>query len=98
VEGGGLLEYPQYTRPRNFHGLEAPEVLLGGNHARIEAWRFAQSYLLTRARRPDLLEGREWTRAQRRIIDNLDLDGETPAVEPAREGEESPDKERAAAD
>jgi len=54
---GGLLEYPQYTRPRVFRGLETPEVLLNGNHAEIEAWRFEQSCRVTLARRPDLLEG-----------------------------------------
>ena len=50
----GLLEYPQYTRPRRFRGLEVPEVLLSGHHARIEAWRRAQAEERTRARRPDL--------------------------------------------
>ncbi len=68
---GGLLEYPHYTRPRVFLGLEAPEVLLGGNHAEIEAWRFAQSYRITRERRPELLEGHAWTKAERKIIDRL---------------------------
>ena len=70
----GLLEYPQYTRPRCYQSLEVPEVLLGGNHAEIEAWRFAQSYLLTRARRPELLEGRVWNRAQQKIVDRLMAD------------------------
>ena len=51
----GLLEYPQYTRPRVFEGLEVPEVLLSGDHARIRAWRREQSLLLTALRRPDLL-------------------------------------------
>ncbi len=68
---GGLLEYPQYTRPREFMGLEVPEVLLGGNHAQIEDWRFAQSYALTKARRPELLQGREWDKRQRKIIASL---------------------------
>lgn len=52
----GLLEYPQYTRPRSFRGLEVPEVLLSGHHARIEAWRRAQAEERTRLRRPDLWE------------------------------------------
>ncbi len=52
------LEYPQYTRPRVFRGLEVPEVLLSGNHVRIEAWRREQSEERTRRRRPDLLEDR----------------------------------------
>ncbi len=52
------LEYPQYTRPRDFGGRSVPEVLLSGNHAEIEAWRRAQSEERTRRRRPDLLEDR----------------------------------------
>jgi tRNA (guanine37-N1)-methyltransferase len=52
----GLLEYPQYTRPRVFRGLEVPEVLLSGNHARIEQWRAEEALRRTRLRRPDLLE------------------------------------------
>ncbi len=50
----GLLEYPQYTRPRVFEGLQIPEVLTSGDHAKIEAWRRAQAEALTRVRRPDL--------------------------------------------
>lgn len=51
----GLLEYPQYTRPRSFRGQEVPEILLSGHHAQIAAWRRAQSEERTRLRRPDLL-------------------------------------------
>lgn len=51
----GLLEYPHYTRPRDFEGRGIPEALLSGDHARIAAWRKEQSEELTRARRPDLL-------------------------------------------
>lgn len=50
----GLLEYPHYTRPRNYRGWEVPEVLLSGDHARIEAWRKAQAEQRTRSRRADL--------------------------------------------
>ncbi|HEY1361426.1 MAG TPA: tRNA (guanosine(37)-N1)-methyltransferase TrmD [Xanthobacteraceae bacterium] len=50
----GLLEYPHYTRPQLFEGRAIPEVLSGGNHARIEAWRREQAERLTRERRPDL--------------------------------------------
>jgi tRNA (guanine37-N1)-methyltransferase len=53
-----LLEYPLYTRPREFRGLEAPEVLLSGNHAEIERWRAQEAERLTRERRPDLLESK----------------------------------------
>jgi len=51
----GLLEYPQYTRPRVFQGLEVPEVLLSGDHAAIRAWRRRESLRRTLIRRPDLL-------------------------------------------
>jgi tRNA (guanine37-N1)-methyltransferase len=54
----GLLEYPHYTRPREWRGLEVPEVLLSGNHARIAAWRRAQAEAITAERRPDLLRAR----------------------------------------
>jgi tRNA (guanine37-N1)-methyltransferase len=51
----GLLEYPVYTKPSSWRGLDVPEVLLSGNHARIEQWRRQQSLDRTKARRPDLL-------------------------------------------
>jgi tRNA (guanine37-N1)-methyltransferase len=54
-----LLEYPQYSRPREFRGHEVPEVLLGGNHEQIARWRREQSYHSTRQRRADLLETAE---------------------------------------
>ncbi len=53
----GLLEYPQYTRPAEYKGLKVPEVLLSGDHRRIDEWRRAESERLTQARRPDLLKG-----------------------------------------
>ena len=52
----GLLEYPQYTRPRSYKGWDVPEVLLSGHHERIAAWREARSVERTREIRPDLLE------------------------------------------
>ena len=52
---GQRLDYPHYTRPREFRGLEVPEALLSGDHARIERWRRARALERTRARRPDLL-------------------------------------------
>jgi tRNA (guanine37-N1)-methyltransferase len=52
---GGMLEYPQYTRPLEFRGVEVPEVLRGGNHALIARWRQEQARAITAARRPDLL-------------------------------------------
>ena len=56
---GGLLEYPQYTRPAEFRGLEVPGVLAGGNHAEIDKWRDEQSLARTIQRRPDLVPRRE---------------------------------------
>lgn len=53
---GRRLEYPQYTRPRDFGGLRVPDVLLSGNHGEIEAWRRAESEARTRRRRPDLFQ------------------------------------------
>lgn len=53
----GMLEYPHYTKPREFMGLTVPEVLLSGNHEKIEAWRKEQSEKITRKNRPDLLKG-----------------------------------------
>src|SRR5947207_2813361 len=50
----GLLEYPQYTRPREFRGMAAPEILLSGNHGAIAKWREEQRESRTRVRRPDL--------------------------------------------
>jgi len=52
----GRLEYPHYTRPAEYRGAAVPEVLLSGNHAKIDAWRRAQSDARTRVRRPDMLE------------------------------------------
>jgi tRNA (guanine37-N1)-methyltransferase len=52
----GLLEYPQYTRPEEWHGKKVPEVLLSGHHANVEKWRLEQSIERTRQRRPDLYE------------------------------------------
>ena len=50
----GLLEYPQYTRPRTYEGMDVPEILIGGDHAKIAQWRLEQAELRTRQRRPDL--------------------------------------------
>ncbi|MFY8040689.1 MAG: tRNA (guanosine(37)-N1)-methyltransferase TrmD [Bosea sp. (in: a-proteobacteria)] len=54
---GGLLEYPHYTRPRDWEGRSIPDVLTGGNHAEIARWRRAEAERITRERRPDLLKG-----------------------------------------
>jgi tRNA (guanine-N1)-methyltransferase len=52
----GLLEYPQYTKPRQYEGMDVPEVLISGNHKLIHLWQFEKSLELTKERRPDLLE------------------------------------------
>lgn len=72
----GLLEYPQYTQPREYAGMEVPEVLLNGHHRLIEEWKFRESLLLTKARRPDLFEAfikdtGEFTKAQKKIIEEV---------------------------
>ncbi len=53
---GGLLEYPQYTRPYEFHGIKVPDVLISGHHENIDKWRQAESEKITEERRPDLYE------------------------------------------
>ena len=53
---GGLLEYPQYTRPYEFHGVTVPDVLISGHHENIDKWRRERSIELTKERRPDLFE------------------------------------------
>jgi tRNA (guanine37-N1)-methyltransferase len=58
----GLLEYPQYTRPQTFEGRTIPDVLVSGDHAKIDAWRRTEAEALTEARRPDL-----WVTHQARI-------------------------------
>lgn len=66
---GGILEYPQYTRPAEFRGWKVPEVLLSGHHADIEAWRRKEALKRTLLRRPDLLERAELTRQERECLD-----------------------------
>lgn len=67
----GLLEYPQYTRPRVYEGLEVPETLLSGHHGAVAAWRREEALLRTLVRRPDLLENRALTAADRAFLARL---------------------------
>ncbi|HET7577864.1 MAG TPA: tRNA (guanosine(37)-N1)-methyltransferase TrmD [Bacillales bacterium] len=67
----GLLEYPHYTRPAEFRGLEVPEVLLSGHHGRIEEWRHYQSLKRTLERRPDLLKDRDFTEQEKEWLEQL---------------------------
>lgn len=62
--GDGLLEYPQYTRPREFEGMAVPEVLLNGNHAEINRWRREMSIKTTLKMRPELLSGADLTKKE----------------------------------
>ncbi|MCD8820379.1 tRNA (guanosine(37)-N1)-methyltransferase TrmD [Staphylococcus gallinarum] len=65
----GLLEFPQYTRPREYKGLGVPDVLVSGNHAHIDAWRHEQKLIRTYEKRPDLLESYQLTDKDREIIE-----------------------------
>jgi len=67
----GLLEYPQYTRPRIFEGLEVPEVLLSGNHEQIRKWRRKEAIKRTLERRPDLLEKAKLSKEDLQLIEEL---------------------------
>ena len=67
----GLLEYPQYTRPRKLNDMEVPEVLLSGDHAKIRAWRRQESLRATKRFRPDLLEKAELTEKEKRLLEEL---------------------------
>lgn len=64
-----LLEYPQYSRPEEWHGKKVPEILLSGHHANIEKWRREQSILRTSRLRPDLLEKCELTDKERKFLE-----------------------------
>jgi tRNA (guanine37-N1)-methyltransferase len=65
---GGLLEHPLYTRPRSFRGRAVPDVLVSGDHSAVARWRRAQSVLLTRQRRPDLLRRAALDEEDRRLL------------------------------
>ena len=68
----GLLEYPQYTRPRELDGRSVPEVLLSGDHAKIRAWRRRESLRATLRFRPDLLEGADLSPDDLKIVKELE--------------------------
>ena len=67
----GLLEHPHYTRPAEFRGMKVPDVLLSGNHAKIEQWRAEESLKRTFERRPDLLENYPLTDKQKKYVEKL---------------------------
>lgn len=72
----GLLEYDQYTKPREYEGLCVPEVLLNGNHKRIHLWQYENSLKLTKERRPDLLasyieKAKDLTKEEKKILEEI---------------------------
>ncbi|MDM5332702.1 tRNA (guanosine(37)-N1)-methyltransferase TrmD [Ureibacillus composti] len=67
----GLLEHPHYTRPADFRGMKVPDILMSGNHAKIDQWREEQSLKRTFERRPDLLEEMDLTKEQLAYIESL---------------------------
>lgn len=70
----GLLEYPQYTRPRIFRGMEVPEVLISGNHKQINLWRRKESLRRTKQRRPDLLRRIDLTNEDRKLLAEIETE------------------------
>ncbi|MGE5708039.1 MAG: tRNA (guanine(37)-N(1))-methyltransferase, partial [Bacteroidota bacterium] len=79
----GLLDYPHYTRPAEFHGLPVPDVLMSGNHAEIARWRRKQALYRTWARRPDLLESADLSPQDRRWLAEFDQEIPRPYNEEA---------------
>ena len=73
----GLLDYPHYTRPREFRGLSVPDVLLSGHHERIERWRRERRLIATAERRPDLLDAESITAEERALLLRLARRGES---------------------
>jgi tRNA (guanine37-N1)-methyltransferase len=68
---GGLLDYPHYTRPADFRGMKVPEVLINGNHQEIRRWRREQALKKTLRNRPDLMEGLELSKEDRKILTRI---------------------------
>ena len=73
----GLLEYPHYTRPPEYNGWGVPEILLSGDHAKIEKWRREQSLRRTLERRPDLLDNAPLSDTDRKVIKKIKGEDET---------------------
>ena len=67
-----LLEYPQYSRPEEWHGKKVPAILLSGHHANIEKWRREQSIIRTKERRPDLFEKCELTKKEKKWLEEVE--------------------------
>jgi len=67
----GLLDYPQYTRPREFRGLKVPDVLLSGNHKKIALWRKKKSLEITLRKRPDLLKQKKLDEEEKKLLNDI---------------------------
>ncbi|MBQ9365669.1 MAG: tRNA (guanosine(37)-N1)-methyltransferase TrmD [Schwartzia sp.] len=67
----GLLEFPQYTRPRDYHGMTVPEILISGDHAKIDEWRRNESLRITFEKRPELLEKAKLTEKDKAFLSSL---------------------------
>jgi tRNA (guanine37-N1)-methyltransferase len=80
----GLLEYPHYTKPSEFRGWKVPDVLLSGDHAKIEKWRREQALTRTFHKRPDMLEKAELDKEDKKIIERLrsKVEGDSNRIEP----------------
>jgi tRNA (guanine37-N1)-methyltransferase len=77
---GGLLDYPHYTRPAEFHGMAVPEVLMGGNHDQIRKWRRRKSLEKTLRNRPDLLDREALSEADRKLLVELEVEFEKKGI------------------
>jgi len=67
----GLLDYPHYTRPREFNGMKVPDILLSGDHGRIEEWRRQKALKRTFLRRPDLIREKELTEKEKELLKKI---------------------------
>jgi tRNA (guanine37-N1)-methyltransferase len=77
----GLLEFPQYTRPREYHDMVVPEILLSGNHAKIQAWRRRQALEMTFRQRPDLLSQAALSEEEKNFIKDLQAQAEKNKID-----------------
>lgn len=75
---GGLIEYPQYTEPKDFEGKKVPEILYTGNHTAIDKYRRKESLRLTRQHRPDLFKKHELTKQDKKLLSELDQGEDNP--------------------
>jgi tRNA (guanine37-N1)-methyltransferase len=73
----GLLEYPQYTQPADYKGVQVPPILLSGDHEKIRLWRLKQSLKLTRDRRPDLLAAHPLTKEEQKLLRQIEEEEES---------------------